>query len=497
MFKRIGRIDRGATVNTMDGELGRLLWFVVDPDTDRLAHIVVQPSAGGDELIIPTDMIEELDSIPIKLGLNNDSLNSIHDDLRQYEPGYHRVNPSDVEALEVDTSNGQRLITLVDMVEISPSYDRLSGRQTEPGARPFHNARLGGAPGNGFKRISSGPNDSMQHALPAGWAARASDETDVRIGIWGGTSSGKTTFLGALSIAALLDDLGRWKVNGQDTIFPGSTNFANDRMNDLMDGVFPPPTTGQPSDYGFNISGTLHRDRLRNWAREGSLSDRSMQILKRLAGRPVSFGLHVRDYPGDTFLETDADDEIWEYLADCHGIIYLFDPERERNQNSRERNRQYLFKSINFLRNKVASRGRLENTVLPHFLSVCVTKFDDPYVFGALQQEGMLFKMPNGVLYVRNAEKAFEHLADKVTVRMIQNNFDPKRIEYFMTSSIGFKADELTVVRGAHAENYSRYVNVTGTGADKQIIGEVRPLNVLEPLLSIYTQEMSSRARAR
>lgn len=305
----------------------------------------------------------------------------------------------------------------------------------------------------------------------------------VRIGLWGGPGSGKTTYLAALRIAALLDETSDWKLQGQDDLFPGSTKFLAEQTNFLRRGKFPAPTHDS-ADFGYRVSGMVIPSLVDQFA--GVLGVRKQlrnEIMGKLKmARPMNFTLHVRDYPGGDFLSTDYEDELWQYLSDCHGLIYLFDPELEETEYP---NYEYIQQSADYVMQLMTKRNQIENNRLPHYLAVCITKFDEPGIFSKLQASKLIrLDLPGmeGIPYVRDAKEVFNMLADRLTIRTIERYFQPNRIRYFMTSSIGFYTDESGTIDAVDC------CNVLDTPDGKLIRGEVTPINVFTPLIWIENQ---------
>lgn len=335
--------------------------------------------------------------------------------------------------------------------------------------------------------------------------------TGVRVGLWGGIESGKTTFLGALDIATRRAPEGDWVLDGMDYEFPGSNDFLVTQTRALRHKEFPEPTN-EARNYGFILSGQLTPGYLKTVAEvvnAPQLAGRVARLLGR--AKPASFTLHVRDYPGGSFKDTtDPDDEIWEYLADCQGLIYLVDPERELDIHGNrlpagwgeERNFDYLQRSIKLLRNRMRASGRLfKDRYLPHYLAVCVTKFDMASVFSRVREADLIVATDSGWPYIRveDPQAAFESIAEDLTQEEIRRAFHKDRVGYFMTSSIGFyskdgKGPEFGYQgeKGFQAADYS---NVISTADGPRIRGEVRPVNVLEPLIWIYTQHLAAQGR--
>ncbi|MBA2363307.1 MAG: PRC-barrel domain-containing protein [Chloroflexia bacterium] len=102
----ISRIERGATVNTQDGDFGQVYQVIVDPDTKDLTHVVVTPSGGGDYLMIPADMVQSTDSTSVTLSTTTSALDGMRDDLRYNEADFQPVNPEEVEGAHASMAQG-------------------------------------------------------------------------------------------------------------------------------------------------------------------------------------------------------------------------------------------------------------------------------------------------------------------------------------------------------------------------------------------------------
>lgn len=302
-----------------------------------------------------------------------------------------------------------------------------------------------------------------------------SNTKDVKIGIWGGSGSGKTTFLSALELATLLDPHGNWNIWGNDEVSPGSVDFLLRGSESLRSKEFPDPTTGITRNlYTYEINGTL------TTGLAGILN-----TLRGLIGkpRPVRFTLNVFDYPGGDLLTADPDDPRWEHLADCDGLVYLFDPHMDDPSSD---NFKCLSRSMSMMQQVLRRKrqGSLEGGLLPHHLAVCITKFDDDMVFTKLREAGLVkqdTETPEQVPYVEDTERAFECFADRYTIPRIRHSFYEDRVRFFVTSSIGFYREDGKV-------DINRCCNVSPEPGRKKILGEPIPIGIFEPLLWIQSR---------
>jgi len=296
-----------------------------------------------------------------------------------------------------------------------------------------------------------------------------SSNRNVNIGIWGGTQSGKTTYLSALEIATLLDPTGSWNIFGNDAISPGSVDFLLTGTESLRDGHFPPPTISRQV-YTYEIIG-----------KPGGFAGLIGSLLDAV-GKPRSFqfNLHVFDYPGGDLLTADPGNPLWEQLAGCDGLVYLFDPVAADNFKC-------LTRSTSMIRQVLARQpgALLSDGRLPHHLAVCVTKFDDDEVFTKLRNAELVIhdkNKPKQAPYVKEEEKAFECFADIFTIPKIRRSFKNDRVRFFLTSSIGFYRD------GEGKIDIERCCNVVKEPGGDKIRGIPMPYGVFEPLLWIQNQ---------
>lgn len=288
----------------------------------------------------------------------------------------------------------------------------------------------------------------------------------IRIGIIGGQSSGKTTFLGALSIAVVREPTGEWRIVGKDD---ASISFMSENKQYLLNGEFP-PTSLDTASCEYTISGYLTADRVKGVYQ--ALGGVPTEVLKSAMsmfklGRRATFTMNVVDYPGGDLLTLDIEDELWKFLARCNGIIYLFDPLLEK---SRFPNYRYIDKAATCIYVHCDRAGTLIQDRLPHFIAVAITKSDEPEIQEAIAP------FPN------QPEKAFATIADELTVPTIRNFFVQRRTAYYFVSSIGFFQNPVTRT----VDPNDRY-NVVHTPEGVRLRGRPNPINVFEPLLWIYS----------
>lgn len=301
----------------------------------------------------------------------------------------------------------------------------------------------------------------------------------MRIGLWGSPAAGKTTFIGALRLAALGSGsaYGRWQVIASDR---ASEKFMIETSHQLsIQRRFPEAT----------------QDSLRfSWRFLGDLAGSSYAPRKRWRGgrgdraKPgtVQFLLSLLDVPGAFFDDLEEHPETGatiDHLSESAGLIYLFDPTREAANST---SFAFLNGTLARMSRKCLEEGRMDGPYLPHHISVCLTKFDDPEVFERARRGNWTDAGPDGVPTVHDAEGFFDWLAQDLhgsTMQLVgqalRASFHPERIRFFVTSAIGFASAPGGVV------NLRQFGNVNQVEGEPQIIGPVVPHNVMEPVISL------------
>ncbi|MFF7976094.1 hypothetical protein [Streptomyces sp. NPDC007905] len=304
----------------------------------------------------------------------------------------------------------------------------------------------------------------MSGAAPAG----------VRIGVWGASGSGKTTFLGAVPIGAMQHQRRaqvNWVVAGMD---PSSQEFLLDSVDQLVSQQQFPEATRAQRDLRWSFTGDA----------QGTGGFRRRQI---------SFALEVIDLPGEAFnprsnqVAEDLHEQAVTHLSSCGGLVYLFDPLLDANQQTASIN--YFYGMATQMAARVRDENRLlRNGRLPHHVSVCITKFDHPDVFepalraGWVTQEqvGAIPRVPD-----HQARGFFDWICNSFrsgSARLVRdalgNFFHPDRMSYYATSAIGFR------LNANHQFDYRSYVNVEPDG-ERICSSPPTPINVIEPLMAL------------
>ncbi len=300
------------------------------------------------------------------------------------------------------------------------------------------------------------------------------DKTSVAV--LGAPTSGKTTFLAALSIAlAQRDD--DWRVIGADT---SSRERLVELTRDLAARSFPEPTAGI-DQFRWMLVGTALRTVQGRW-------------FKRQQERTAMIGLDFADPSGE--IATDHRrhayrDSLIASLIGSRGIVFLFDPIIEFEQGETF---AHTFGIIAELAQRMLESNDLVDGYLPHYVAVCISKFDEYKVLRSAERLKLVTldtSDARGFPRVEDddAREFFAHLckvsrsgnADLV-LKTIERHFRPDRIRYFVTSAIGFYLDPGTDT--FDAKDYQNRLPPDSQDHSKaRIRGPIHPINVVEPLL--------------
>ena len=290
----------------------------------------------------------------------------------------------------------------------------------------------------------------------------------------GAEQTGKTTFLGALRVALLRQsDLG-WSLSGDnDRSAQALVKFVNDMTEDQ---VFPAPT-GIIEGYNWSLEAELPGVRKRERWRF------------RRTSQYVKIPLDLIDSPGESadgagVYGRESSRRLVTSLARSGGIVLFFDPVREFNLGDAFRNMHGV---LTQLKVEMKYPGKL-----PHYVAVCITKFDDTAVYEAARKLRIVEfdPMPPELPQVPDefARELFERLARlskgnnaDFFLPMLRQTFREERIKFFVTSAIGFYVDPDYGV--FDPDDYQNHISREITGDRDRIRGGIYPINVIEPVL--------------
>jgi hypothetical protein len=290
----------------------------------------------------------------------------------------------------------------------------------------------------------------------------------------GARQTGKTTFLASLQIALLRrKELGWALVSDNEASAQALTKFVTE-MTDQH--IFPAPTDAI-ANYNWSLEGEL--DPYREWRWWG------FRRRRRFARIP----LDLIDAPGEItdsgrIYSEGASRQFVENLAHSAGIVLFFDPITEFTRGDAFRN---MYGVLTLLRAQLRGNGRL-----PHWVAVCITKFDEIAVYEAARKLRIVEVDSYPPEFPRVPEedgrKFFERLvtlsksdsADLV-LPLLEQTFHEERIKFFVTSAIGFFVDSRYGV--FDPDDYQNHIPRETEDDLDYIRGGIRPINVIEPVL--------------
>ncbi|MFQ5612369.1 MAG: hypothetical protein ACE5H9_09575 [Anaerolineae bacterium] len=240
-----------------------------------------------------------------------------------------------------------------------------------------------------------------------------------RVGIWGTTGAGKTTYLAMLYDALLLRP--GWTVAAD----PNARKFVTHHLRTIRQrGHFPAPTEIGPE---LDIFRYILQD-------EKTASDGYdfAQVALDFVDAPGEF--YERPHQPDRRVKDGLD--ILDYLSSCHGIIFLLDPERTEGEDEDDEAgeqaddyRTLLLDLMMEFQERARQSGATDDLRLEQYMAFCVTKVDKEPLWGRR-------KSPQ--------ELAQEVMGDTM-FRMLSANFcKPNRFGFFASSAVGRYQDPET-----------------------------------------------------
>ena len=300
-----------------------------------------------------------------------------------------------------------------------------------------------------------------------------------RIAMWGPPASGKTTFLAALSIA-LVDRTEDWYVRARD-------QESADALARL---------TRSLSEYREFPSATQAIER-HQWILVGR-SERSNRFWRSRKQREelIEIALDVVDMPGESFasraLGMGAQEQMLTELTRSRGIVVFVDPVREAEVGD---SFGHVYGVLAQLSQRAAQSPGLTRGRLPHYVAVCLTKFDDLRVRESAEKMGLAsYDADDPYRFPRVHDDEARELAGELfkvsrsgyapfLMGFLDKYFLPERVRYFATSAIGF----YVAPDRAHFDPDDSQ-NVLPDGDHVRIRGPIHPINVAEPLLWLCRQ---------
>lgn len=321
------------------------------------------------------------------------------------------------------------------------------------------------------------------------------------IAMWGPPSSGKTTFLAALSIALTRTNLGLRLRGANEASEQALINMTKELTKDQ---TFPEATA--------NIE-------YYNWVLDGNFSPKRRGLFRRDGSADsISIGLDLVDATGELTdpekMGYSARQELIEDLVKSSGIVYIFDPMREFTEGDAF---DHTYGMLIQLARLKATQPGWSGGRLPHYVAVCVTKFDEIAVYEAARKMNLIVFDPDDPhefprvrddeardLFLKLCEASGTGNAEMV-INALEQYFRPDRIKYFVTSAIGFYLNPRR--RYFDDEDWQNVLpddgrvdldgNLDRKGKPARIRGGVYPINVVEPVIWLCRKIMNEPSGPR
>lgn len=394
------------------------------------------------------------------------------DPINNYNSSAQHVLPHGADSL--DLGDNRRALTGAPTPELDPGIGVQTGRQpsvivSEPTVRE--------RPGNGD----------------------GGDE--VRITLWGGSGTGKTTLLAALpfAVSRAHEDprYGTWSMTPNDDFTAAFSEKLTNTLNAQR--RFPQPSDAVTSGLSWTLRGHIG----------GASFGSKRGILRRATphSERMKFVLQVPDVPGEAFLGSTMDGDskftaaelsgfreiLLTTLAASDAFVYLFDPVPRAEANN---SFQYLHGMLGMLQVRLRDQPRYLDQYLPHRVAVCVTKFDDPKIHTLAKELRMLGQDRFGQPAVppEQAGAFFEAVcdrggSDRHVLDKLRETFAKDRLHYFATSAVGFKPN---ADRRGYDPDDPYNINAAVAG-QAEIVDVIRPINVFEPIVTVGQQVLRGR----
>jgi hypothetical protein len=343
------------------------------------------------------------------------------------------------------------------------------------------------------------PTQDDQQAPQADQKASPASPNQHRIGLWGATQSGKSTFLSALYIAVSRAQQRDLLIYGIDN---SSTNFLINNTSMLNYSHTFPPDTQVEQQLAWNLRMRVPDRARRRFRNKGDgtapfdmridLQDSPGRIFQSVASHesgpeapPGRLSL-----PGEES-QPDQSGDVASYLAKCHGVLLLIDPLRERKTGDAH---EYFHGTLLRMAQR-AMPGVPPGERLGHHVAVCVTKFDDPDVYCFARDSGYRFHHsadphmfprvsdPDAERFLHELCRGYRKSDIELVTSSLGKYFYPERVRYFITSAVGFYADNDGQFQDEDYQNVVPYQEGPDQEATYRIRGAIHPINVVEPLL--------------
>lgn len=264
-------------------------------------------------------------------------------------------------------------------------------------------------------------------------------KSHIRLGIWGSSGAGKTTYMTMLYQA--LKKTPRWRIQPAND---EAQDFIQNNIRKIHNGEFPHRTQVDENEGGLKIYGYRL---VKNGAEENSIT------------------LNFIDAPGEYYedytktLEVkdpdSAKSDIIDYLLSCDGIVFLLDPDPEEENQGKAAYSTMLTNLFFAFSKRHRKANKVNNERLEQYIAFCITKVDHDKLFAkALKIDS--------AEYVKNLispHMTLEELSNDIWIELDKEERKKKtqynRCEFFYTSALGRYKGEDGISRTPFIPNQS------------------------------------------
>jgi hypothetical protein len=374
-------------------------------------------------------------------------------------------------------------------------------RPLQPLNLQFAKSRMAATATKERARLSSSTSVKASAAssssMPGTDDAGATPGTILRVGLFGSTQSGRTTFLTILAMAfsdwADVRPDEQWKFVAAS---PSAEFFVKKHESLLRaTGQFPPSDTPTAS-----VEQMLFK-----------LERRTRRRGRGLFGwqRPVpvaNITVSLQDWAGAQFVGTERSPDAARYLAASDALVYFFDPTYDDGPR-----KEHSADFFNAVETDLALNAAIEERVyegrLPQHIAVCVPKLDQQWVFDVARGCGLLENDPiNGLPWVppRNAKRLFERIVAEqrsiegdYLVKRLNRGFHPRRTSYHALSSVGFWVPEGGAFDPTNVCNVIKVPSADSSAGELEgrVRGTIRPVHIFDPFISVIERAAKGTGR--
>ena len=256
---------------------------------------------------------------------------------------------------------------------------------------------------------------------------QTSSSSDIRLGIWGTSGAGKTTYMFMLYEA--LKESEMWRIE----LDPIARKFISKNRDFIRQGIFPPPNEKSKELEIFSY--TLRRKDIASKIVLNFIDAPGEFYEEMLTAKGSKGVVKDKNISSSTPLSEEKKTPIIDYLMSCHGIIFLLDPKNTvKNDGSYSSLLEDLF--LEFQERSRRTDTEVNDPRLEQYMAFCVTKVDhenfwsyrkdaQPFVEKVLGKWMSLKKLQN---FCR-----LEELNPEKRKKPSKNN----RCEFFCISSVG------------------------------------------------------------